>query len=169
MESRSKHKLYIMKEICIRRWSERDRQMGQNEIEILKQCKHENIVRYKDHFEENQKFLIVMEFCDGGDLSSFINKKRRRLTEELFFFWFKQVASGLQYIHDHNILHRDLKPANIFLTSTNSQIPNLKIGDFGISKSLNSAREMAQTVCGTPCYMAPEVIEGMFSLTFIQT
>ena len=156
MESRSRGSVCIMKEISVRSWSERDQQLGRNEIEILRSCHHQNVVQYMDHFYEQSKFLIVMEFCDGGDLAGFIKRQRRHLTEAHVMDWFKQMASGLCYIHSRNILHRDLKPANIFLTSKQE----LKIGDFGISKSLERARDMAKTYCGTPVYMAPEIVAG---------
>ena len=145
-----------MKEISIRSWSERDKEMGRNEIEILKSCKDPNIVRYKEDFYEGGKILLVMEFCEGGALDNFISKLRRPLKEPELLQKFSQILSGLQYIHSRNILHRDLKPANIFLTSNQ----DLKIGDFGISKSLTGTRQMAKTFCGTPCYMAPEVLGG---------
>ena len=146
-----------MKEISVRGMSERDLEMGRNEIEILRNCHHDNVVGYIDDFYENSKFLIVMEFCDGGDLASFIQRQRRHLPEDHVMRWFRQMISGIHYIHELNILHRDLKPANIFLTSGQQ----LKIGDFGISKSLDQTRDMAQTYCGTPVYMAPEVVGGV--------
>ena len=154
VESRRRGGVFIMKEISVRGMSERDLQMGKNEIEILRNCHNDNIVGYVDDFYEQGKFLIVMEFCEGGDLAGFIQRQRRHLPEDHVRNWLGQMVSGLHYIHDQNILHRDLKPANIFLTSDQQ----LKIGDFGISKSLDQTRQMAQTYCGTPVYMAPEVL-----------
>ena len=66
------------------------------------------------------------------------------------------MTSGIDYLHGKKILHRDLKPANVFLTSWFQ----LKIGDFGISKSLSETLDMASTMCGTPVYIAPEVFRG---------
>ena len=156
VESRLKNKTYIMKEISIRSWSDRDMEMGRNEISILKSCEHPSVVKYKDDFYERGKLLIVMEFCSGGDLANFISQQRRPLDESKVIEMFTQMTSGLQYIHAKKILHRDLKPANIFLSSS----MDIKIGDFGISKSLSGTRQMANTFCRTPCYMAPEVIGG---------
>ena len=153
VDSRRRGGVFIMKEISVRGMSERDLQMGRNEIEILRNCHDDNIVGYVDDFYEHGKFLIVMEFCEGGDLAGFIQRQRRHLPEDHVMNWLGQMVSGLHYIHNQNILHRDLKPANIFLSSDQQ----LKIGDFGISKSLDQTRQMAQTYCGTPVYMAPEV------------
>ena len=97
-----------------------------------------------------------MEYCGGGDLRTYIKKLKQPLPEDQVMFWFKQMVSGINYIHERKILHRDLKPDNIFLTSWFQ----LKIGDFGLSKCLSRTFDMASTWCGTPVYMAPEVLGG---------
>ena len=70
--------------------------------------------------------------------------------------WFIQLAMALEYIHGRKVLHRDIKVSNIFLTGNNT----VKLGDFGISKVLETTQEQAQTVVGTPYYMSPEVCES---------
>jgi len=96
-----------------------------------------------------------MEYCDSGDLNSFINKlkkEKKYLTEEEIWHYFIQISLGLAYIHSKNILHRDLKPMNIFLTNKNQ----VKIGDLGVAKLL-SANANASTCIGTPYYLSPEI------------
>ena len=129
------------------------------EVEILKSCNHVNIVRYINHFDSNNNYHIVMEFCCSGDLSKAIKYQQKmgeHFSEDTVVIWSRQVASGLSYLEKKGILHRDLKPANIFLTSSR----NLKIGDFGVSRWLDQKQHAAETFCGSPAYMAPEVVQG---------
>ena len=149
---------FVMKEVICR---DQDVSAGKDEIEILKQCSHENIVQYIEHFFEEGKFLIVMEFCKEGDLMQLIEKQRSKshFSEAIVLDFFQQITKGTDYIHDKKILHRDLKPSNIFLSSDQ----HLKIGDFGIAKSQNNNNtiSMARTLVGTVIYLAPEVHGGI--------
>ena len=153
VKSRQTGEEFIMKEIIIRDHSQRDRERGENEIEILRNCYNDHVVRYVDNFLEKEKFLIIMEFCECGDLDRYIKQQRKVLPEDHIMHFFKQITTGLDYIHQRHVIHRDLKPANIFLTPW----LQLKIGDFGLSKSLDQT-QMTGTYCGTLHYMAPEVI-----------
>ena len=131
----------------------------QLEVHILKCCNHENIVRYIDHFNGKRNLHIVMEFCSGGDLSQVIKQRQKigeQFSEDIVLKWSWQLTNGLKYMKKKGILHRDLKPANIFLTGSGV----LKIGDFGVSRWLDQGRGTADTVCGSPSYMAPEVTRG---------
>lgn len=90
-----------------------------------------------------------------GDLAFHIKKmqsKGERFTEEEVFQWFIQICMALQYVHSRKIIHRDIKTQNVFLTGSKT----IKVGDFGISKVLESTTQVAMTVVGTPYYMAPE-------------
>ena len=144
---------FVMKEI---RCCDQD---GNAEIEILKQCSHDNIVQYIEHFFDEGKFLIVMEFCEGGDLMQLIEKQKTKehLTESIVIDFFHQMTKGTAYIHDKKILHRDLKPSNIFISSDQ----HLKIGDFGIAKLRNHTISMASTLVGSDIYIAPEIFGRM--------
>ena len=143
---------FVLKEVSC---CEQDVSAGKDEIEILKQCSHENIVQYIEHFFEEGKFLIVMEFCQGGDLMQLIKKQKLKnhFPESIVIDFFQQITKGTAYIHNKKILHRDLKPSNIFLSSDQQ----LKIGDFGIAKSQNNTLSMAKSIVGTDTYIAPEV------------
>lgn len=104
----------------------------------------------------SESIIILMDLANNGDLSQLIEKQKEKkqfLPENDILSFFVQITSGLQYIHKKNILHRDLKPKNIFLTSQKL----IKIGDFGISKSLNHTLDLATTAIGTPYYLSPEV------------
>ena len=93
-----------------------------------------------------------MEYINGGNLFSFV-KKRRKLSEKTAKFLFRQIIEGIKHIHQNNIVHRDIKLENILIDVNN----NIKICDFGIGKILSSNDELLYDQCGTPMYIAPEI------------
>eukprot|EP01083_Nonionella_stella_P221402 791006_1 len=97
-----------------------------------------------------------MEYCEGGDLSSRIQRVKKPFPEEVILDWLVQIALALRSCHRLKILHRDLKTQNIFLTEDDY----VKIGDFGIARVLTGTMDMAQTVVGTPYSMSPEVCQN---------
>ncbi|XP_076800157.1 serine/threonine-protein kinase ULK3-like isoform X3 [Clavelina lepadiformis] len=123
------------------------------EIEILKQIKHEHVVQLLDFRWDNSYIYLIMEYCGGGDLSTFI-QARRILPELTVKRFLQQIASALQLLHKHNISHMDLKPQNILLTTGHH--PVLKLADFGFAQYLGSNQDFA--LRGSPLYMAPEMI-----------
>ena len=124
------------------------------EMGILQQCNHPNVVRLFDTFETTKHICFVIELCSGGDLFLYI-KKRRRLKEDVARFFFKQLIEGLAYIHNaKKVVHRDIKLENILLDATG----NVKICDFGVSRQLQTGRERMKEQCGTPAYIAPEIL-----------
>ena len=103
--------------------------------------------------------IIIMEFCEHGDLAYHVRKKKAKneqFSETEIMNWFVQLCLSLEYVHSRKILHRDLKTQNIFLTKDNT----VKLGDFGISKVLECTQDHAMTVQGTPYYMSPEVCQN---------
>lgn len=84
------------------------------EIKLLKILKHEHVVEMRDFFWDDKRIYIVMEYCDGGDLSDFI-KKRRRLPENICKKFLQQLAQALRFLRSHNVCHMDLKPQNLLL------------------------------------------------------
>ena len=154
---KSSRELFAIKKIrlsCLSR-SEREKSLG--EVKVLSSIHHPNVVSYKESFQENQRLYIVMEYIDGGDLEKVISHQRGKLMDEADILrYFVQIVSVVSYLHSNHILHRDLKPQNVFLT----KMGIVKLGDFGVAKSLNSSCDLAKTVIGTPFYLSPEIWEG---------
>ncbi|XP_062268500.1 serine/threonine-protein kinase ULK1 isoform X2 [Platichthys flesus] len=131
------------------------------EIKILKELKHENIVALLDFQETASSVYLVMEYCNGGDLADYLHSKGT-LSEDTIRVFLQQIAGAMRVLQSKGIIHRDLKPQNILLSypqgrkshSTNTCI---KIADFGFARYLQT-NMMAATLCGSPMYMAPEVI-----------
>lgn len=127
-----------------------------NEIKVMKMLKHKHIVEMKDFRWDEKNIYIIMEFCDGGDLSTFI-KKRHKLPEKVCQKFLQQLAIGLQFLRAHNISHLDLKPQNLLLV-TQPKL-TLKIGDFGFAQFLSDSTQK-NAIRGSPLYMAPEMLLG---------
>ncbi|KAA6399597.1 MAG: putative serine/threonine-protein kinase Nek1 [Streblomastix strix] len=135
----------------------KEKQESINEIRILTNLKHPNIVLYRESFVEKNMLYIVMYNADIGNISDRIKKQNRTLmNEDEILNYFVQICLALKHVHDRKILHRDLKGENIFLTKQN--IVNL--GDFGVSRMLSSTHELAKTGIGTPYYLSPEIVDG---------
>ncbi|XP_032085116.1 serine/threonine-protein kinase ULK1 [Thamnophis elegans] len=131
------------------------------EIKILKELKHDNIVALYDFQEMANSVYLVMEYCNGGDLADYLHSMRT-LSEDTIRLFFQQIAGAMRVLHSKGIIHRDLKPQNILLSFTGSKKLNpnnirIKIADFGFARYLQN-NMMAATLCGSPMYMAPEVI-----------
>eukprot|EP00929_Paragymnodinium_shiwhaense_P066031 TRINITY_DN3308_c0_g1_i2.p1 TRINITY_DN3308_c0_g1~~TRINITY_DN3308_c0_g1_i2.p1 ORF type:complete len:946 (+),score=280.96 TRINITY_DN3308_c0_g1_i2:123-2960(+) len=133
-------------------------QEARKEARLLAQLKHPYIVRYRENFAEKGWLCIVMDFCEGGDLTQQIDAmraKKAHFPQSQVVRWFAQAVMGLKYLHDKHVLHRDLKPSNFFLTKAG----DLRMGDFGMAKALSSTVDLAQTFAGTPYYLSPELIK----------
>ena len=130
-----------------------------NEIEIIKQLNHPNLIQYYKSFIHKSKLCIIMEYADGGDLSAKIeihSKQNRLIPENDIWNLFLQLCNGLSYLHSKNIIHRDIKSQNVFLTKNGV----VKLGDFGISKILKNSDDFAHTSLGTPFFLSPEICQG---------
>lgn len=138
------------------------------ELDISMKMKHQNIVKSYDVFKTNKNWYIVCEYCDNGTLSDVIkNLKMDFIERELICKkYLTQLKNALKYLYRNNIVHRDLKPTNI-LISGNGINETLKLADFGFSRyfscedndHLTSQNNFMMTsFCGTPMYMAPELL-----------
>lgn len=132
------------------------------EASILAHLKHPHVVSLQESFFNSSEELlfIVQDFCDGGTLhDQIVNaiEKKSPFSEEQIMQWFIQMTMALQHIHSKKVLHRDLKSQNVFLTKKGV----VKIGDFGIARMMENTFDMAQTCCGTPCYLSPELCQDM--------
>ena len=123
------------------------------ETNLMKKLNHPNITKILEMFEDENYYLIAMEYINGGNLFSFV-KKRRKLSEKTAKFLFRQIILGIKHIHSQKIVHRDIKLENILIDLNN----NIKICDFGIGRILNSDNQLLHDKCGTPMYMAPEIL-----------
>ncbi|KAJ8899922.1 hypothetical protein K2173_019626 [Erythroxylum novogranatense] len=145
-----------IKEIALSRLNKKLQESLMSEIFILRRIDHPNIIRLHDIIEVPGRIHIVLDYCKGGDLSMYI-QRHERVPEATAKHFMQQLAAGLQILRDNNLIHRDLKPQNLLL-STNDNNAVLKIADFGFARSLQP-RNLAETLCGSPLYMAPEIMQ----------
>ena len=145
-----------------------------NEITLLKKINHPNIVRLIDLKKTKSHCYIVMEYCNGGDLSGCLKKYkeayRRPFSEEIVQYIMRQVVNGIYFLHSNKIVHRDLKLDNILVTfpsendkkSLKMMKAIAKIIDFGFATRLKASKSnLTYTILGTPANMAPQILENM--------
>ncbi|KAJ4843920.1 hypothetical protein Tsubulata_045280, partial [Turnera subulata] len=125
------------------------------ELSFLSSVNHPNIIRLFYILQAGSCIFLVMEYCPGGNLASYI-RQHGRVQEKMARSFMQQLGAGLEVLHSYHVIHRDLKPENLLLSSQEVNAV-LKIADFGLSRSLHPGK-YAETVCGTPFYMAPEVL-----------
>ncbi|XP_022112093.1 serine/threonine-protein kinase 33-like [Acanthaster planci] len=136
----------------------------EREVAILKKVRHKHIIHLEAVYETSQKMYLVLELCNGGELSDLF-KEKGAFTEEDTRTAIHRLTSTVSYLHKNDIVHRDIKLDNILL-SQDPEHPedhlNIKLSDFGLSilKGRAGSDSMMQTMCGTPMYMAPEVIDN---------
>ena len=150
---------YAYKKILIDNSLEENLDDYNNEAKILSNFNNEYIVKYFYSFQEKEYFNILMEYAGDFNLKQFIlnHKKKNQLIEEnIIKNIIIQICLGLKEIHKLNLIHRDLTPENIFINENNK----IKIGDFGVSKQLNTNNKYAKTDTGKEHYKAPEIIKG---------
>ncbi len=126
-----------------------------SEIKIHRSLHHNNIVGFEHFFEDSKNVYITLELCSNQTLNELIGR-RKRLHELETKCYIVQLVSALRYLHSHRIIHRDLKLGNLFLSAK----MELKIGDFGLATKLEFDGERKRTICGTPNYIAPEILEA---------
>jgi serine/threonine protein kinase len=127
------------------------------EATVLQVLDHPHVISYIESFMFGSILCIVMEYAVGGDLWHRITQARGHFPESQIIQWLRELCLGLQHIHSHHILHRDLKCQNIFLDDAD----HVKIGDFGIAKTLEHSDDFAHTIVGSPFYLSPEICMGI--------
>ena len=134
-----------------------DIELMRTEIEILKICQHPNIIRLYDIFEIIDYIYIIMEYCPGGDLFSYLEQRKFKISEERAAIIMNKICEAVFYFQSYfGVIHRDLKPENVLLTSS-SDDSDIRILDFGLSK-ISTPNEKCTEPYGTLTYCAPEII-----------
>lgn len=127
------------------------------EVDILSGIEHPHVVKLYDVIEDTQHVYIVLELMRGGELFERIVKMYPKgYTEATCAALFANLLSAVAHLHKYGIIHRDLKPENLLLSSSAADCCDVKVSDFGFATS----RLMARSACGSPCYLAPEIIRN---------
>ena len=129
------------------------------EVNLLKRVNHPNIIKYLDSFIYQNELYIAVEWADKGDVKRLIKKYKQEgdeRDERKVIEYTREIAAGLNHMHEQRIIHRDLKPANILITSDGI----FKLGDLGLGRIMNTETIKTFSKVGTPLYMAPEVINN---------
>uniref|UniRef100_A0A3B5KW11 Serine/threonine-protein kinase PLK n=1 Tax=Xiphophorus couchianus TaxID=32473 RepID=A0A3B5KW11_9TELE len=154
MTDLSNNKMYAVKVIPQSRVSKpHQREKITNEIDLHRSLSHKHVVKFSHYFEDHENIYIFLELCSRKSLAH-IWKERRTLTEPEVRYYLRQIISGLKYLHSRGILHRDLKLGNFFINEN----MELRLGDFGLAAKLETVEQRKKTICGTPNYLAPEVL-----------
>ncbi|KAI1893184.1 hypothetical protein AGOR_G00141290 [Albula goreensis] len=151
VKERKTGKHFAMK--CVKKKQKRDNIL-ENEIAVLRRIKHENVVGLEDFYESRTHYYLVMELVSGGELFDRI-LDRGVYTEKDASLVIRQVLHAVSYLHKNGIVHRDLKPENLLYYSQDEN-SKIMISDFGLSKMEDNG--IMSTACGTPGYVAPEVL-----------
>jgi len=125
-------------------------------VEILGQVDHPNVVRLFEIFDDGEILYLVMELMSGGELFDRIVEKES-YTEKEAAETIRPIVDAIRYCHEQGIIHRDLKPENLLYESSDEKAI-IKISDFGLARFVQG--ELATTACGTPGYVAPEIVAG---------
>lgn len=130
-----------------------------NEIKILKQLDHPNIVKLYEVYSDSSNIYLITEYLEGGELFDLILKSKH-FNENIAAKIMKQLLSAICYCHSKKIVHRDLKPENLLITKANSY--EIKVIDFGLSRTFEAHKNMYSRM-GTPFYIAPEVLKKKYN------
>ncbi|KAM9331278.1 serine/threonine-protein kinase PLK2 [Gastrophryne carolinensis] len=148
------NKIYAAKIIPHSRVSKpHQREKIDKEIELHRTLNHRHIVQFYHYFEDKENIYILLEYCSRRSMAHIL-KTRKVLTDPEVRYYLKQIVSGLRYLHEQEILHRDLKLGNFFINES----MELKVGDFGLAARLEPMEQRRRTICGTPNYLSPEVL-----------
>lgn len=148
--------VYAAKMLIKAKMDEEDLKALVDEVQIMQRIKHPNLISLVDFYDEEDVYILVQELATGGELFDRIVKDVC-YSEEKARKYVKTLAQAVGYLHDNDIVHRDLKPQNILLDSQREDA-ELKVADFGFAKETEDS--LLQTACGTPDYVAPEILQG---------
>lgn len=145
-----------IKQVSLENIAQEDLNIIMQEIDLLKNLNHKNIVKYLGSLKTKTHLHIILEYVENGSLANIIKpNKFGPFPESLVVVYIAQVLEGLVYLHEQGVIHRDIKGANILTTKEGL----VKLADFGVATKLTEADVNTHSVVGTPYWMAPEVIE----------
>lgn len=155
---------YAMKTIAKKPGNKSKASSLDNEVKLLTEVNHPNLIQLHEVLESSQNLYLIVDLCEGGELGAHV-KKMAPLPEETVKQIISKLVSALYYLHKMDIVHRDLKLENILLKNTpNSKTDDfdIRVTDFGLSskKSITNTDSLFNDYCGTPLYMAPEILEN---------
>ncbi|XP_010534878.1 PREDICTED: MAP3K epsilon protein kinase 1-like isoform X2 [Tarenaya hassleriana] len=144
-----------VKQVSLENIAQEDLNIIMQEIDLLKNLNHKNIVKYLGSLKTRSHLHIILEYVENGSLANIIKPNRfGPFPESIVADYIAQVLEGLVYLHEQGVIHRDIKGANILITKESL----VKLADFGVATKLNEADVNTHSVVGTPYWMAPEVI-----------
>ena len=137
-----------------------DLELVKTEMDVLKICQHPNIIKLYDIHENEENIYLIMEYCQGSDLFTYIEKRGYKLNEKRACEIIHKLCAAVYYLHSYGIVHRDLKPENIIMTD-NTDNADIRLLDFGLSKILGPTEKCSEPF-GTISYVAPEVLKQKY-------
>ena len=146
---------YALKKIDKTKLNPKEKDFLRDEVQIVSLLSHPNVVEMREIYQNQRWMWIVMEQVHGGELFKYLQKNV--LSEADIVEIMRQLIEGIGYLHECGVIHRDLKPENILIETYSEDQFRIKITDFGLSK-LGTPTELTFDACGTPAYVAPEVL-----------
>ncbi|OHS97014.1 AGC family protein kinase [Tritrichomonas foetus] len=157
VESLEDKQLRVVKQVNLAKLNSKGMKNAIQEIKMMSEMKHFNIIRYRSHVIQKDILSILMDYADGGDVETLIKERNGRAwNEDIIIDYFVQMCLAIKYLHDRKIVHRDIKPSNFFICKNGI----IKLGDFGLSHILPDTEAMLATQIGSPYYLSPEVCQG---------
>jgi len=126
-----------------------------NEVNLLRSIRHRNIIRLVKDLQTSHDIYMILEYANGGDLFETISSGDYSFSEQDASLYLYDILQALLYLHDRSIVHRDVKPENLLISESINGKKSLKLADFGMATTIKGP---LYTVCGTPTYVAPEII-----------
>ncbi|KAI9223515.1 hypothetical protein BC828DRAFT_375675 [Blastocladiella britannica] len=149
----ARYALKVIAKVSVR--SSKHLQKLRHEIKIQFKMEHPHVVELYCYFEDDDHYYMLLELCPNKSVQEMV-RARKRLTDPEARFFLRQLLQAVDYMHTKSVIHRDLKLGNIFLSAD----MGIKVGDFGLAAEISNENERKKTICGTPNYIAPEILSS---------